>query len=91
MENMDRMEIISAIESKVMSAKKRDYSIWTIGVTDNPTTTRDEHGQTSSTKEWEHWDTESEDEAMMIKQYFLSKKMKGVDTRGRDSKYVYVF
>ena len=88
---MARVSIISTVENKVSAGKKRDYSIWTIGITDNPTSSREEHSKTSNTKEWEHWDAESEDEAMLIKQYFLSRKMKDAGRRGRNAKYVYVF
>jgi len=37
-------EIKAAIEKRVSSAKTKDYSIWTIGVTDDADRRKAEHG-----------------------------------------------
>ena len=40
------------IERRVMSAEKKDYSIWTIGVTDDLDRRKGEHGQKHGIKYW---------------------------------------
>ncbi len=65
-----------------------EYSIWTIGVTDNPTRRKGEHGNPSA---WRHWNADTEQIARDVEAYFTAKGMKG-DTGGRgDADYVYIF
>lgn len=79
-------EIIKQIEN--FANMLRDYSVWTIGITNDPERRRSEH---DSTPGWHHWDAETEDAARRIEKYFLDKGMKG-DTGGGDNPtYVYMF
>jgi predicted GIY-YIG superfamily endonuclease len=41
---MNASQIISAIEQRVLSAREKKYSIWTIGVTADPERRKSEHG-----------------------------------------------
>ena len=64
------------------------YPVWTIGVTDNPTRRRSEHGNPSS---WHHWDADSEVIARNVEAYFLDKGIKGATGGGGRADYVYIF
>ena len=75
--------IKAAIEGKVTN-----YSVWTIGVTDDQTRRRSEHDNPST---WFQWDADTEQVARNVESYFVDKGMKG-DTGGRGSAdYVYIF
>jgi len=89
---MDKSQIISEIEGRVSRAKKEDYSIWTVGVTDTPKIRKDQHDNDGKeVKHWKDWSTDSEKDGRDIEEYFLDKGMKG-DTGGRGSaSYVYIF
>lgn len=81
----------SEIQNRVMSAEKKDYSIWTIGVTDDPDRRKEEHGQEHSVKYWVQWRSDSETAARNVEEYFLDKGMKGGTGGGGTADYVYIF
>ncbi len=75
--------IKAAIEAKVST-----YSVWTIGVTDDPNRRRGEHG---NPKTWFHWDADTETAARNVEAYFIAKGMKGATGGGGKADYVYIF
>lgn len=75
--------IKSAIEARVIS-----YSLWTIGVTDDPDRRKREHGNPSA---WYQWDADSEQVARNVEAYFVEKGMKGDTGGGGGADYVYIF
>ena len=64
------------------------YSAWTIGVTDNPTRRRSQHGNPST---WHHWNAATEQTARRIEAFFIAKGMQGATGGGGDADYVYIF
>jgi len=64
-------DIKAAIE-KITTGKR--YEVWTIGVTDNPTLRREEHGRPTI---WHYFDVDSPEEALSVETYFRAKGMKG--------------
>ena len=63
------------------------YSLWTIGLTDNPDRRREELGSTTI---WHQWDADTKVTAGNVEKYFLEKGMQGSpDDTGW--KYVYIF
>ena len=64
------------------------YSIWTIGVTDDPNRCKGEYGNPSS---WHHWDADSEQIARDVEAYYLDKGMKGDTGGGGRADYVYIW
>jgi len=85
---MEKSEIISAIEKRVKSTESKKYSIWTIGVTDDPTTRKTQH---ENPKHWMQWNADNESDARAIEKHFLDKKMKGGEGGGGTADYVYIF
>lgn len=85
---MQKSDITSAIVDRVMSAKKKDYSIWTIGVTDEPDRRKTQH---DNPKHWKQWNADSEDDARSIEKHFVEKGMKGDTGGGGSADYVYIF
>ncbi len=82
-------EIRTAIERKIGNS---GYSIWTIGITDNPTERREAHkNDGENTAYWSEWKADSENVARNVERYFLGKKMKGGTGGGKNPTYVYVF
>lgn len=81
-------EIKAAIEKRVSSAKTKDYSIWTIGVTDDADRRKAEHG---NPEYWMQWNPDSETAARNIEKYFLDKGMKGAPGGPGKANYVYIF
>ena len=77
-------DIKAAIE-RVVGGK---YSIWTIGVTDDPNRRRTEHGNPGS---WIQWNADTEQAARNVESYFLAKGMKGGGGGGGRADYVYIF
>lgn len=75
---------IKAAIEKIVST----YSLWTIGVTDDPTSRRNEHGNPAS---WHQWDADTETIARNVEAYFLDKGMKGGAGGGGGADYVYIF
>jgi len=89
---MDKLQIISEIESKVSRSKKEDYSIWTVGVTYTPKIRRDQHDSDGNeVKHWKDWSTNSEKDGRDIEEYFLDKGMNGDTGGGGSASYVYIF
>lgn len=85
---MNEDEIIQEIENKVNSTKTKDYTIWTIGITDDTERRRKEH---DNPKYWQDWKADTEGIARNVEKHFLDKGMKG-DTGGGDTpNYVYIF
>ena len=85
---MQKSQIISEIEAKVESAKTVRYSLWTIGVTDDPLDRKSQHGDP---KHWRQWTTDSEQDGRDIEEYFLNKGMNGGTGGGGTADYVYIF
>lgn len=89
---MQEQEIIQAIENRVMSAKTKDYSIWTIGITDDPVRRRTEHDNAhDNTTYWKDWRADTETMARNVEKHFLGKGMKGGTGGGEHPTYVYIF
>ena len=76
-------EIIKEIDGKVYT-----YSIWTIGITDDQSRRRGEHGNPAV---WHYWDAETETAARSIEKHFLDKGMKGASGGGTYPHYVYIY
>ncbi len=64
------------------------YSLWTIGVTDDPVRRKSEHG---NPKHWHQWDADTETAARNVERYFLAKGMKGGTGGTGGADYVYIF
>lgn len=75
--------IKAAIEAIIMAP-----SNWTIGVTDNPTRRKAEHGNPSN---WHQWDADTETAARNVESYFKAKGMKGGPGGLGRADYVYIF
>ncbi len=75
--------IKAAIESRVTH-----YSVWTIGVTDDPNRRKTEHGNLGT---WFQWDADTQDAARNVEAYFLAEGMKGGTGGGGGADYVYIF
>jgi len=82
-EKMNEREIINAIEGKVSY-----YSIWTIGITNDPQRRRAEHDNPNN---WYHWRADSETIARNVEEYFIKKGMQGATGGGEHPIYVYIF
>ena len=76
-------EIKAAIEGIVTY-----YSVYTIGLTDNPERRRIEHGNPMF---WHQWNAASEQAARNVEAYFIDKGMKGGTGGGGGADYVYIF
>ncbi len=88
---MMKNEIIAAIVNRVMGAEEKKYSIWTIGITNDPERRKDEHDTGNKVKHWKDWKANSESDARTIEKYFLDKGMKGDTGGGTTPTYVYIF
>lgn len=64
------------------------YSIWTIGVTDDPNRRRTEHGKPGA---WLQWDADTETDARNVEKHFLDKGLKGGGGGSGRADYVYIF
>jgi hypothetical protein len=86
---MNKYSIIAAIDSKVGSTK---CGIWTIGVTDDPDTRKNQHAnEGNNVTYWSEWKTDTEKEGREIEKHFLDKGMKGGPGGPGNASYVYVF
>jgi len=85
---MNASQIITAIEQRVASAKEKNYSIWTIGITADPERRKNEH---DNPKYWMQWEADSEAIARNVEKYFLDKGMRGDTGGGEHPTYVYIF
>ncbi len=82
---MTERALIYAIEA----AKGRlGYAAWTIGITDDPSRRRAEHGNPAS---WRSWQAESELTARRVERECRDKGMRGSPGGGSASIYVYIF
>lgn len=89
---MDRSRIISEIEGRVNRTEKKDYTVWTVGVTDTPKIRKDQHDDSGKdVKPWKDWSTDSEKDGRDIEEYFLDKGMDGDTGGGGSASYVYIF
>lgn len=80
-----------ASEAVIKAAIERlvsKYYLWTIGVTDNPSRRRQQHG---NPKTWYQWDADTEQVARNVEAYFVKKGMKGDVGGGGRADYVYIF
>ncbi len=75
--------IKAAIENLVSN-----YSVWTIGVTDDPPRRKREHGNPTA---WYQWDADTEQAARNVEKHFLDKGMKGSGGGLGRADYVYIF
>ena len=80
---MKESEIKSAIAYEVSN-----YSVWTIGITDDPERRKKEH---NNPVPWYHWRADTEAIARRVEKYFLDKGMKGAGGGGESPNYVYIF
>lgn len=86
---MNEDQLKSAIERKKGSTS---YSIWTIGITNDPERRKNEHkNEGKDVRYWSHWTADSESIARKVEQHFLGKGMKGGGGGGENPRYVYVF
>lgn len=86
---MNKQELINAIEKKKGST---EYSIWTIGITNDPDRRKGEHeSDGKNVTYWKHWKADSEKIAREVETYFLDKGMKGGGGGGNTPTWVYVF
>lgn len=85
---MLELEIIKVIEEKVMSFNPAKYSVWTIGITNDPDRRKTEH---DNPKYWTQWTADNETIARNVEEHFLHKGMKGGSGGGENPTYVYIF
>lgn len=85
---MDKDSIIDAIDKRVKSTEKKKYSIWTIGITNDPERRKGEH---NNPKYWMDWKADSEQDARDIEEHFKKKEMKGGLGGGGNPTHVYIF
>lgn len=90
---MDKETIMKEIEARVMSENHKDHKLWTIGVTDDPDTRKDQHKSDGKNVDWwKAWRADSEDDARAIEDFYLKKKgMKGGPGGPGTADYVYIF
>jgi hypothetical protein len=81
-----------ASETSIKAAIERvlgvNYTIWTIGVTDDTVRRRREHSNPST---WLDWNADTETAARNVEAYFIAKRMKGGPGGGGRANYVYIF
>jgi len=89
---MKEIEIINSIEQKVMSFNPKKYSVWTIGITNNPDERRAKHdAENKNTKYWMYWAADNETIARNVEKHFLDKGVQGGAGGGENPTYVYIF
>ena len=91
-----KQTIISEIKSRVESSKTVNYTSWQIGITNDPTTRKQQHAdEKKETKYWKQWLADSLSDAREIESYFIeNKNMKGGtggDLSPHKTVYVYIF
>jgi len=88
---MKEDEIKQGIEDIVKRTKGK-YSIWYIGITNDPKRRRKEHEEEGeNTKVWRDWETDTKAIAESVESYFKKKGMKGGTGGSENPKYVYIF
>ncbi len=90
---MNKDTIVGEIEARVMSENHKDYTIWTIGVTDDPNTRKSKHESDGKNVDfWTQWNADNEKDARDIESCYLEqKKMKGGTEGPGTADYVYIF
>lgn len=89
MKYMNEAELKAAIEARIGSTQ---CSIWTIGITDDPSRRKSEHeAEGKDVKYWRDWKADTETVARNVEAYFIDKGMKGSTGGGERPTYVYVF
>ena len=93
---MRKQDIMDAIVTRVESSRTIDYSTWSIGLTHDPGSRKQEHENDGrSTEYWKQWQANSLGDAEEIESFFISEKgMKGGtggDLDARKAVYVYIF
>jgi len=91
-------ELKKAIKKRVENSKAVNYSIWTIGITTDPTGRKKQH---NDPEYWKIWEADNLETAREVETYFLneypsdeSKRMKdgtGGDMTENKTPYVYIF
>jgi len=90
-EKMKENEIIRDIEDIVKRTKGK-YSIWYIGITNDPKRRRKEHEEENkNTKAWRDWKADTEAIARSVESYFKKKGMDGGTGGGENPTFVYIF
>ncbi len=79
---------VQTIINKMEGTIRGSYADWTVGVTDDLTRRRREHG---NPKHWYAWNTRNEDEARDIASYFCGKGCQGSDGGPGKVDYIYLF
>ena len=80
-----------ATETKIKAGIEKlvnSYSLWTIGLTDDPNTLE---GNPSSPAGWHLWDADSDEVARNVEQHFVGKGMESSSGGFRGAEYVYIF
>ena len=86
---MNESDIKSAIERTIGSTQ---YSIWTVGITDDLVRRKGEHETAGeNVKYWHDWKADTETIARSVESYFIDKGMKGGAGGGDHPTYVYIF
>lgn len=89
---MKEIEIRDAIDRRVNAARAANYSSWTIGITADPDTRKQQHESDGNVvKYWKQWRADTEAQARRIEAHFLAKGMKGGKGGGENPTYVYIF
>lgn len=76
------------IKNDISNYVSKNYSIWTIGITDRPTQRKTEH---SNPEHWHQWNASSEKAAREVETYFIAKGCKGGSGGKGNGDYVYIF
>ena len=76
-------QIQALIEGRVST-----YAVWTIGVTDSPTTRKAAHGNPIR---WYQWNADTEQAARNVEAHFIGKGMQGGTGGPGKADYVYIF
>lgn len=83
-----QLALMAAIENKVKGAQEVNYRLWTIGVTEDHSRRKSEHG---NPQYWIAWAADSDAIARAVEQHFLDKGMKGGPGGPGTAKYIYIF
>ena len=79
-----RIDIMDNIDKIVSSG----YTKWTIGLTEDPDSRKEEHKNPVT---WFQWQADSQLDAKYIEMYFQGKGMWGFPTEGDNPTHVYIF
>ena len=85
---MTAQEITDQIEVRVRDLRNARYEDWTIGVTDDPSRRRAEHGHPWF---WRQWEADTETVARAIERLFLGRGMREAAGRSGGAGFVYIF